>query len=279
MLYLIMAVAFVGMVVGLQKEKAGATWGRPVAILCVLIAVGAAIYTMVGGGEKDAGSLERQYRVIKGKKLGTFLAGKFAGKKALVLLPAETPAMGGEENEPGEKSHIAVLEGLKDAMGDIEIVGTIEPKMPEDIKAKMEAAGGEGDMMMMPETQQWFDVRKLNKELEAYKGKYDLFICLTGLPGVESGMGRRKGSLDYTKLSIWSEKGAKVAIAEGGIARFGRRIKSGAICAAVAGKRQIPDKDYEKPVAKDLDEAFGTRFVLITAENLSQYAEYFPKGN
>jgi len=276
MLYLIMAVAFVGMVVGLQKEKAGATWGRPVAILCVLVAVGAAIFTMVGGTTSDAGNLERQYRVVKGKKLGTFLAGKFAGKKALILLPAETPAMGGEGNEPGEKPHIAVLEGLNDAMEGVEVVGTIEPKMPEDVKAKIKASGGEGDMMMMPETQQWFDVKKLNKELEAYKGKYDLLICLTGLPGVEAGMGGRRG-LDYTKLSTWSEKGAKVAIAEGGIARFARKISNGAICVVIAGKRQIPDNDYEKKPAKDLDEAFSTRFVMITAENLKEHAEYFPK--
>jgi len=227
------------------------------------------------GGGGDAGNLERQYRAIKGRKLGAFLAGKFAGKRAVILLPAETPAMGGEENEPGEKPHVAVLEGLKDAMGDIKIVGTIEPKMPDDVKAKIKVAGGEGDMMMMPEAMQWFGVKQLNKELAAYKGKYDLLICLTGLPGVEMmGMGGLR-VVAFTELTCWTEKGVSVALAEGGVGRFRSRIESGAICVAVCYKRGISEAEYDRRPARDLDEAFGMRFVLITQENVKKNLTYF----
>jgi len=228
---------------------------------------------LFGGG----GNLERQYRVIKGRKLGAFLAGKFAGKRAVVLLPPEVPVMGGAANEPGEWPHVAVLEGLKAGLKGVQIVGMIEPKMPAAVKAKIMAAGGEGDMMIMPETQQWFGVKKLNKELEAYKGKYDLLICLTGLPGVEMMGMRGKRDVPFTELTCWNEKGVSVAIAEGGVSRFMSRIESGAICVAIAGKRQIPDADYEKPPAKDLNEAFSTRFVLITPENVGKYQMYFPR--
>ena len=230
------------------------------------------------GGGGNVGNLERQYRVIKGRKLGVFLAGKFAGKRAVVLLPPEVPVMGGAANEPGEWPHIAVLAGLKAELKGVEIVGMIKPKMPADVKAKIKASGGDGYIMMMPEAMQWFGVKQLNRELAAYKGKYDLLICLSRLPGVRPlGMGRRK-AVSFPELTCWTEKGVSVAIAEGGISRFKSRIESGTICAVVCGKRQIPDADYEKPPAKDLDEAFGTRFALITPENVRKYWMYFPSG-
>jgi len=244
--------------------------------LCVVLpstTMGQGILGRLFGGGFDAGNLERQYRVIKGRKLGAFLAGKFAGKRAVVLLPPEVPVMG----DAGERPHVAVLAGLKAELKGVQIVGMIEPKMPAAVKAKIMAAGGEGDMMIMPETQMWFGVKKLNKELEAYKGKYDLLICLTGLPGVQPMMMGGKKVVSYHELNVWKDKRISVAIAEGGIGRFRSRIESGSICAVVAGKRQIPDADYEKRPAKDLDEAFGTRFVLIASENVAEYAEYFPR--
>ena len=230
--------------------------------------------TMAQGGGNHGANIERQYRVLKGRKLGAFLAGKFPGKRALILLPAETPAMRGEVEGP----HVAVLEGLKAELGGVEIVGVIEPKLPAAVKAALRAGmgGPGGERMIMPENMQWFGVRKLNKALEAHRGKYDLLICLTRLPGVDPmPMGRRK-AVPFTELTCWDEKGVSVAIAEGGISKFGSRIESGAICAVVTGKRQIPDADFERPPAKGLDEAFSTRFVLITPGNMAEHAEYFP---
>ena len=248
--------------------------------LCVALSsttVAQGIFTrLFGGSTRYAADMEAQYRVVKGRKLGAFLAGKFAGKRAVVLFPPEAPVMGGEEGDPGEMPHVAVFEGLKAVMGkDIEIVGTIKPRMPADVKAKIKAAGGEGDMMMMPEAMEWFGVKELNKELAAFKGKYDIFICLTRLPEVEMMGMRGLRAITFAKLTCWTEKGVSVAIAEGGISRFRSQIESGAICAAVSYKMQIPDADYEKRPAKDLDEAFSTRYVLITQENVAKHAAYF----
>ena len=229
--------------------------------------------TMAQGGGNHGANIERQYRVLKGRKLGAFLAGKFPGKRALILLPAETPAMRGEVEGP----HVAVLEGLKAELGGVEIVGVIEPKLPAAVKAALRAGmgGPGGERMIMPENMQWFGVRKLNKELAAFKGKYDIFICLTRLPEVEMMGMRGLRAITFAKLTCWTEKGVSVAIAEGGISRFRSQIESGAICAAVSYKMQIPDADYEKRPAKDLDEAFSTRYVLITQENVAKHAAYF----
>jgi hypothetical protein len=248
--------------------------------LCVALSsttMAQGIFTrLFGGSTRYAADMEAQYRVVKGRKLGAFLAGKFAGKRAVVLFPPEAPVMGGEEGDPGEMPHVAVFKGLKAAMGDIEIVGTIKPRMPAGVKAKIKVAGGEGDMMMMPEAMQWFGVKELNKELAAFKGKYDILVCLTSLPGVERMMGMRGlRAVPFTELTCWTEKGVSVALAEGGISRFRSQIESGAICAMATYKMQIPDADYEKRPAKDLDEAFSTRYVLITSENIAKHAAYF----
>jgi len=281
MMYGIMAVAFIGMVIGLQKEKGGAAWGRPVAILCIIIALGAAGMKMFGGGKGgQAADINTRYQQIKGEVLGGYLAEKFSGKRALILLPPEMPVMGQQAGDPPYK---AVLSGLEKAMGGVQIVGKIEPKMPADIKAKLEksmgAAGAPEDMAMMPEGQMWFNVAVLNKELEAYKDKFDVLVCLTSLPGVEAmGMGMGTVRMDpYTKLTIWPDKNVKVALAEGGINKLGKAIFDGKICAAVTYKQQISDKAWDEQPPSDLKEAFGMRFVLITPDNVKENMAYFSK--
>ncbi len=277
MMYGIMAVAFIGMIIGLQKEKGGAAWGRPMAILCIIIALGAAGMKMFGGkpGGKTA-DINTRYQEIKGEVLGAHLAQKYAGKKALILLPPEMPVMG---EQPAEPPYKGVLSGLEKALGStVQVVGKLEPKMPDDVRAKLQAASGAGgpeDMAMMPEGQMWFNVKTLNTELEAYKGKFDILICLTSLPGVEvMGMGNVKMD-PYTKLTIWPDKNVTIALAEGGINKLGRAIRDGKIVAAVTYKQQISDDAWDKEPPSDLQEAFGKRFVLITPENLTQNMAYF----
>ena len=279
----IMVVAFIGMVIGLRKEKGGAAWGRPVAILCIIVALLAAgmkMKTMFGGGNTEAANINTRYLGIKGEVLGGYLNQKFAGKKALVLLPPEMPAMG---EQTGEPSYKAVLNGIKKAMPGVTIVAEVEPKMPESVKAALaKASGGANgpeDMVMMPEGQMWFDVSILNKELEAYKGKFDLLICLVNLPGVEPmSMGMPGARMEpYTKLGVWADKNIKIALSEGGIGRLGRSILDGKICAAVVCQQKISDDAWDKQPPSDLQAAFDMRFVLITPENVKQNMSYFSK--
>jgi hypothetical protein len=181
--------------------------------------------------------------------------------------------------EPSEPGYVAVMKGMEKGFGgQITIVSKIEPKMPADIKQKMQAAmaGGEGDMGMMPEGQMWFDVPALENELTPFKGQYDLLICLTNLPGMDTMpmMGGKK-PVSLSKLSIWKEKDVKVVLAEGGINKFGGMIQSGKIPAAVTYKQNIEEAAYENMPPKELDAAFDMRFVLITPETLGQYASYF----
>lgn len=281
MMYAIMAVAFIGMVIGLQKEKGGAAWGRPMAILCILIALGAAGVTMFGGGggSSKAADINTKYQMIKGEVIGNELAKNFAGKRVLFLLPPETPVASGQT---GDLPYKAVLGSLKKALSGAQIVAEVEPKMPADIKAKVQAqmqAGGE-DMGMM-EGQMWFNVAALNKELAPYKGQFDLIVCLTGLPGVETGdmamMAPGVRQEPYTKLDIWTDANVKIALVEGGINRLGKGINDGKIVAAVTYKQQIASDAWDKQPPSDLKAAFDMRFVLITPQNVREHMSYFTR--
>lgn len=228
-----------------------------------------------GGGKREppAVSINRRYQVIKGRALGGYLAETFPGKRALILLPPEMPGMIGATGEPPYKAQLA---GLKRAMTGMEIVAKVEPKMPAEMKARFAKAlaDAKGGMLMMPEEMRWFSVARLNEELHPYEGKYDILICLTSLPGVEpipTGMREEP----YTKLTCWTDPTIKIALSEGGVARLGKAIADGKICAAVTYGQNIPDDAWDKQPPADLMEAFGKRFVLITPDNIQEHQSYF----
>jgi hypothetical protein len=179
-------------------------------------------------------------------------------------------------------SYKAVLDGLKKGIaGKLTIVGQVEPKMPADVKTKLAAAMGQGgpeDMAMMPEAQLWFNVPALNKELAPYKGKYDLLVCLTCLPGVDMmpTIGGRK-PVPVTELSIMSDDKVKLVLGEGGVWKFGPMIQVRKVVAAVTYRRDIREEAYEQMPPKGLDAAFAMRYVLITPENLTKYKPYFQR--
>ena len=230
------------------------------------------------GGRHATANRERAFREVKGRKLGAHLAEKFPGKKVVILLPAETVPMGGldEEARKMETPHEAILEGLlKGLGGKLEVAGTIAPKMPDDVKAKYQKAMTSADGMMMIEGQPWFGVNELNKELEPYQDKYDVLVCLAGLPGVEAPMLGARGFVPVTKLSAMKDPKVSIAIADGGVSRFARAIAGKKVVAVVSWRRNMKDEDYDRNPGKDLDEAFGIRFVLITPENVQEHREYF----
>jgi hypothetical protein len=229
-------------------------------------------------GGDDQLSIEVAYRRVKGAKAGVYLAKRFPGKKVLVLLPAEMPGLGGNQAEPAFK---ATLDGLRAGLGGkLPIVGVVEPKMPAAIKARVQAAMGgmqPGGMAMMPEGQLWFDVPALNKELAPFKGKYDLLVCLTSLPGTHMmpGMMNGKKAVGFDKLDFWLDPNVSVVLLEGGVNKFLRLIQVGKIIAAATYKQNITEEAYEKAPPRNLADAFNMRFVLITPENIAQHMSYF----
>jgi hypothetical protein len=266
-----MVVAGIGMLIGLSKQKAGAAWGKPVAMICILVALGTAVMNIVntskGGNTKGIVAREMQYQKIKGEKLGAYLAEKYSGSKTLIIVE---PTMGGATTK---KKPNVVLEGLKKGFGDkITVVAEISPTIPEKalkaLKSQMPVMEGGGEGMegeeMMPPMEYWYKAALLNKLLDEYKDKYDMIITLIGLPQ------------DARNLKVLKNKKSrpKVAVAEGSIYELRGAIKAGVIVAAVTYNPKAEYKDNAVP--KKIDEAFKQRFLLLTPETVDQVASQCP---
>ncbi|MCK5803976.1 MAG: hypothetical protein KAI66_14155 [Lentisphaeria bacterium] len=261
----VMVVAVIGMLVGLSKQKAGAAWGKPVAIACIIVALGVALLnigqTVTGNDGNTAGVVkaEMYYQKVGGKKLGMYLAEKFPGSKVLVITE---PTMGAAASTPNN-----TIEGLKEGFGtSITVVDVVSPDIPKELKGKFSAemppaemAGGEGMEEMLPPLEYWFTGPVLDKLLGKYEGKFDMVVTTIGLP--------QNGLKNCKKL--WKVK-PKVAIANGSIYEYKGLFLQKYIAAAVTYNPGAKYDDDTPP--KDLDAAFDKRFLLVTMENVNDIA-------
>lgn len=250
---IIMIVAGIIAFIAMNKQKSGAAWGQPVAILCAIIAIVAALWSTVnnlsGSDAKKAQNREVEFQKIQTRKLGQYLAENHAGANVIII---NDPFNDGSRPNP-------MLEGLKEGMGNaLNIVAEVAPIPPivEDPE------GPEGEMVAPMET--WYTARSMDDIIKKTGAEYDMLITCIGLP--LGGLSRLKGK--------------KVAIAGGSVYEFGAAIQGKVVVAAVTYK---PDAIYDdKPIPSDKEEAFNKRYLLVTPDNLmevaSKYGELFEKN-
>lgn len=271
----IMIAAGIGMVVGLAKQKAGAAWGKPVALVCIVVALVAALWSSVRtmAGPSNAGVVDREiaFQKLGGKKLGLYLAEKHSGGKVLILSEPKLGSQVGKVNP--------LIEGLKEGMGSkLTVAAEASPEVPAD-KAKafakempMEGApGGAGAPgEMMPPLEYWYTAKIFDALLGKYEGQFDLLVTTIGLPQ------------DARSSAILKGKSCpKIAVLNGSIYDLKGAFKPTMIVAAITYNPKAVYDD--KPVPKDIDEAFNKRFLLVTPENLQQigstHSDIFRSGN
>ena len=244
----IMIIGGIGAFVGMNKSKEGATWGQPLAIVCAIIAIVAALWssigTMTGGGQSSMGNRETQFQTIQTQKLGQYLAEKHSGAKAVLILD---PLMPDTAESPN-----AAVKGLKLGIGSaISIVKELAPELPEAYKNKTAAIGD-----VLPPVESWYTAKALDALLKDAGDDYDMIITFMGLPA-----------------RFAAPKGKKIVFAAGNMQPVPALIKSGACVAAVA---YLKDAQYDdKPVPKDFNEAFNKRYVLVTPENIGEVIDKF----
>ena len=179
-----MAIGIIAALFGMSQQKKGMAWGQPLAILGAIIAIGSALWNVVGQatGSNTNAIVDREQRYM-------FLQGKFLGqeikkavpnaKKVVVLVDAMTKfdVYGEPLAEPREDYS---LNGLKDALGaGVEVV-TVCQQIPKR-KPKM-VKGPDGTEVEMPIMGPDFitvkDIKALEKDI---KGA-DVFVALAMLP-------------------------------------------------------------------------------------------------
>ncbi len=257
---IVMVVAAIGMIFGLSKQKGGAAWGKPVAVLCAIVALCCAvghIFTSGGPNMMKVREREMAYQMIGAKKLGMVLAEKHAGANAIIIVE---PSAGG----PNETTD-AMLAGLREGLGSgITIVEEIAPEIPAAAMKQfaqdmgpMEGEGGGEEML--PPLEFWFTAKLFDELAEKNKSKADMIITTIGLP------------MDLGAMKFWKMKDRpKLALAGGSVYDLKRAIKDGMVVAAVTyNPKAVYD---EKAPPSDLDAAFDKRYLLVTSDNIDQIA-------
>jgi len=265
----IMLIAAGGMIFGLSKQKAGAAWGKPLAVVCAIIALLCAVGNIFSSGGPDVGQVrerEMAYQEIGAHKLGLFLAEKYSdGAKAIIIVE---PTLGAGATKPS-----AVLDGLKKGFGTaITVVDEISPAIPESAKNAFSeempmGEGGEGGEMLPP-LEFWFTAKIFDDLVKKNADKCDIIITTIGLP------------MDLGAMKFWTmKKRPDLALASGSVYELKKAIAGKAIVAAVTyNPKAVYD---EKNPPADLDAAFDKRYLLVTPDNIStiagQYGDLFKK--
>ena len=244
-----LVIAAGGMILGLSKQKAGVGWGRPLAIICALLALVCALGGIFTGGNGESSTQSTVYprfQEVRGEKLGIYLAEKHAGAKAILLI---------EPTAPGATPRVSrVVKGLKWGLGDtVTIVAEVAPKIPgaAQIATMSEAqpmpdaaGGGQAGAAALPPFEFWFTAELFDGIVNEYKDKCDLIITTIGLP------------LDQQNMKFWTmEDRPKLAMAKGSVHELRGAIEDSTIVAAVAFD---PDA-----VIRDPDESGRTSKRLI----------------
>lgn len=255
----VMAIAGIGAIVGITKQKAGAAWGQPVAILCALIGIGAALSSLFGGGSSNGtATVEGQYRNACGQKVGEYLNKNFSGKKFIIIANPD-------QNETVQSYNKAIISGLKKQLkGDIQV---ITPTVPQSIIAKYKKAnsmmggpGGPGgpdaaETEMFPTPDYWFTSSVLKGLDKKFNGC--IIISTVGIPSL--------AELFKTKFLKSKKSKTKLAIATQINAKSITPYFGGSIVAAV---HKSPKAVYDsKKLSSDFNKGFDKRFILITDKN------------
>ena len=204
-----MIIGIVAALFGMNKQKQGAPWGQPLAILGAIIAIASAIFSfghqLTGGSNTSAiQNREQRFMFLKGKFLGEAIKKAVPGAKKIVVLvdPMEIYDATGEKlAEPRENF---TVNGMKSALPGVEFV-PVSKEIPKMKPATMKGPNGEEmEMPMMVDIQ--MTGRDFQKILPKIKGA-DVFVAVTMLP-MDLRLKQVLGALKDTK--------AKVAILESG---------------------------------------------------------------
>lgn len=269
---IVMVIAGIGMLIGLSKQKAGVAWGKPLAIGCIVVALIAALWNIIrtaqGPNTDGIVKKEMRYQEIGGEKLGSYLAEKYSGKKALLL---KTPSVSSD----GTGTPDSLVKGLKEGLGsDVTIVAEVAPEIPKDAskafaaEMPMEGAPGEEGMgmegEMLPPLEYWYTAKIFDKIVGEHKDDIDIVITTIGLPQ------------DARNSKILRNKKDRplIAILNGSIYDLRGAFQPDMVVAAITYN---PNAEYgDDSIPKDLDEAFNKRFLLVTPDNLSQVTSGSP---
>jgi len=244
---LIMAVAFVGMIICAKKQYLNAV-AKPAAILLLVVVVICAVTILVHNtGNGDASTLlanEMQYEKASTYMLGKEIAKMHPGAKVLLIVDAI------KEKNMRQKAMIeGFKEGCSSSISEVKVVAPEVKRQP-------------GPEMMQVATADSF-----NKLLAKNKG-YKVIFTTIGLP------------YDAANLKIFKEfdknprKCPKLALTGGSSLQLAPLIQAGLLEVIVAYR---PDAKFnDDNIPEKMEDLFNERYILVTKQNLKDVKKKYP---
>jgi hypothetical protein len=264
--YVVMIVATIGMVIGFMKQKRGEAIGKPLTVICALVALVFALGNMFSGGmaNKKEGRMIREWvaasQLVVGEKIGQYLTDKIGGG-TIVILRDNSAAMD------------TFIEGIRKRIGsNITIAGEVIADLQGAQRDAMEANGidpadmSEEMYMMRMGLSGWGNVDLYNEAL-AEVGDADVVVSLIGLP------------FGYRDMDFWHDDDHPKFIASSitnpsPLPEIKSMIEAGHITAWITVNPEAVNSMGN--VLEDTPEDIDKRFIIVDADNLKSMVDKFP---
>jgi len=262
--YAIIGLSIIGLAIGFLKLRTRTSWARKVIFGSALVGFLAGAYVAyavlfrpaIEGIEVESRS--QSYAKAGTLKLGRYLAEKFPGSKALVILPLPHPYCPGGFETPARRD--ALVEGLREGFGGrIAIQAVVAPEFPEIVKRAWQPPRGYPngylEENLLPPLDSWFDADYLDRYVKSHDA-CDLIVSLAGLPA------------DYRIMSSW-RKDPRPRLALWFPERFedGYRLRN-IIAAGDVDAVAVRRPEFDPRSGKgDPSVPYVDRFVVLTPEN------------
>lgn len=256
LLILLMFASIWGMVVGLKKHKEGAVWGRPLTLLCLLLAFPIMIVqfrsTTPGGNSRALINREMAFREALGAKVGQIVADEFAGAHVVVI--------------PDQATDSPVASAFTSALDRAASVELLIPDFESYFLSRVDETGlqGEEARMWMEEMIDFavmdmgMSADLLNIALRQVDRQPDVLVFFSPLP------------YDFMHLEILQRAERPRIILASGHEMFEiEDLASGLERGLFHGVVTFNAKNWraEGPVPSRVEEAFAERYVWVTSAN------------
>ena len=264
----LMVVGIVLALVGMKKQKQGAVWGQPAAIVGALLAIGSALYssfgTITGAGGSAASQRELRYQDLQHAFLGSYIKEAANPKKVGVIVDSYYlyDAFGDKLATPMANKP---LEGLKRTVGADVVVTSIVPKKIDKSKLPKDASGNVIDpgMMMMDPMNSALNGKNVKGCLDDLKD-CDVIVI----------MAATDSNLPYFKILPMLKKGTWLAANSSGnynaLAKAFQDSGKGVGGSMLAVSCSKASAIYDESIPRKDQAAYDRRYILITKDNYQQ---------
>ena len=250
----LMVAGLIGMIICQKKQKTNPNAQTLAFVFLVVILAGAGtmLYDTFTGGEREMDRImgnEIAFAKARSKVLSDYIGKTWKGQSAVIITEPNI-----DQNKIAKAGLDAMQESLKAAGVNVSAVEALNlPQGTAEEPVPMEVA---------------LNAKVYNAIFDKYKSA-NIFVIMSQLPFEAK---------ELKNLACWKfdAKKARVILVNGEIYNLKGAIASGLVGAAIAMKSGPNAYDPEKPAPKDVQQAFDTRFILVTPQNVKDIAAKNP---